>query len=165
MCNELLKNAVRFHFCDICRSLYTLPCDSARVNFHFAYNSVSKGTKDATNCLKMHFVSIFATSAEVFIRCAVILAPRFFNLRIKIVLKRTRQSKIIRCLMILAHSNFHFAYNSILKGTRYAMNCLKMYFVSIFTTSAEVFIRCAVIPAHRIFILRIIPFPKELDVQ
>ena len=96
MCNELLKNAFRFHFCGIRRSFYTLPCDSA---------------------------------------------PCFFNLRIKIVLKRTRQSKIIRCAVILAHSNFPFAYNSVSKGTKTAMNCLKMHFVSIFTTSAEVFIR------------------------
>ena len=58
MCNELLKNAFRFHFCDICRSFYTLCRDSAHSNFYFAYNSVSKGTKAATNCLKMHFVSI-----------------------------------------------------------------------------------------------------------
>ncbi len=45
------------------------------------------------------------------------------------------------------------------------MNCLKIHFVSIFAASVEVFIRCAVIPLTRIFILRIIPFPKELDVQ
>ena len=91
---------------------YTLPCDFLRIKrflkelvlyamLRFAYNSILKGTRCATNCLKMHFVSIFAASAEVFIRCAVILAPHFFNLRIKIVLKRTRQSKIIRCLVIL----------------------------------------------------------------
>ena len=92
MCNELLKNAFRFHF---------------------------------------------ATSAEVFIRCAE----------------------------ILAHSNFPFTYNSVTKETKDAMNCLKMHFVSIFTTSAEVFIRCAVILLTRIFILRIIQFSKELDVQ
>ena len=61
----------------------------------FAYNSILKGTRCAMNCLKMQFVSIFAASTEVFIRCAV----------------------------IPAHSNFHFAYNSILKGTRCAMNC------------------------------------------
>ena len=50
MCNELLKNAFRFHFCDICRSFYTLRRDSAHSNFHFTYNSVSKETKTATNC-------------------------------------------------------------------------------------------------------------------
>ena len=125
MCNELLKNAFRFHFCDICGSFYTLPCDSApcffnlrtkivlkrmrqskiirclvipaHSNFPFAYNSILKGTSCAMNYLKIHFVSIFAASVEVFIRCAV----------------------------ILAHSNFPFAYNSILKGTRCATNCLK----------------------------------------
>ena len=70
--------------------------------------------------LKMHFVSIFAASVEVFIRCAV----------------------------VLDHSNFSFAYNSVTKGIKGATNCLKMHFVSIFTTSAEVFIRCAVILAH-----------------
>ena len=64
-------------------------------NFYFAYNSVSKGTKAATNCLKMHLVSIFAASAEVFIRCAV----------------------------ILAHSNFPFTHNSVTKGTKDATNC------------------------------------------
>ncbi len=106
MCNELLKNAFRFHFCGIYRSLYTLPCDSA---------------------------------------------PCFFNLRIKIVLRRTRQSKIIRCAVIPAHSNFYFAYNSVSKGTRCAMNCLKMHFVSIFAASTEVFIRCVAIPAHSNF--------------
>ena len=57
----------------------------------------------------MHFVSIFTTSAEVFIRCAV----------------------------ILAHSNFPFAYNSVTKRTKYATNCFKKQFVSIFTASAE----------------------------
>ena len=61
------------------------------------------------NCLKMHFVSIFAASAEVFIRCAV----------------------------ILAHSNFPFTYNSVTKGTKDATNCLKMHFVSIFAAFAK----------------------------
>ena len=45
------------------------------------------------------------------------------------------------------------------------MNCLKMHFVSIFTASAEVFIRCLVILLTRIFILRIIPLLKELKLQ
>ena len=123
---------------------YTLPCDFLRIKqflkgldlyamLRFAYNSIPKGTRCAMNCLKMHFVSIFAASAEVF----------------------------IRCLVIPAHSNFPFAYNSILKETSCAINCLKMHFVSIFAASVEVFIRCAVIPLTRIFILRIIPFPKE----
>ena len=67
----------------------------AHSNFPFAYNSIPKGTRCATNCLKMHFVSIFATSAEVFIRCAV----------------------------ILAHSNFPFTYNSVTKETKDATNC------------------------------------------
>ena len=50
MCNELLKNAFRFHFRGICRSFYTLRRDSAHSNFHFAYNSILKGTRCATNC-------------------------------------------------------------------------------------------------------------------
>ena len=75
--------------------------------------------------------------------------------------KGTDRVGIIRYAVIPAHSNFPFAYNSIPKGTRCAMNCLKMHFVFIFTASAEVFIRCATILLTRIFILRIIPFPKE----
>ncbi len=35
MCNELLKNAFRFHFCDICRSFYTLRRDSRSLEFLF----------------------------------------------------------------------------------------------------------------------------------
>ena len=79
MCNELLKNAFLFHFYGIRRSFYTLRRDFAHSNFHFAYNSITKGTKYATSCLKMHFVSIFAASVEVFIRCLVIL-PRAFSI-------------------------------------------------------------------------------------
>ncbi len=110
----------------------------------------------------MHFVSIFATSAEVFIRCAVIPAHSNFHFAYNSVSKGTRCAMnclkmhfvsifatsaevFIRCAVILAHSNFHFAYNSILKGTRCATNCLKMHFVSIFTTSAEVYIHCLAI--------------------
>ena len=64
MCNELLKNAFRFHFYDICGSFYTLRRNSAHSNFYFAYNLILKGTRCATNCLKMHFVSIFAAFAK-----------------------------------------------------------------------------------------------------
>ena len=83
----------------------------------------------------------------------------------KMVPKGTDRAGIIRCAVILAHSIFYYAYNSILKGTRCAMNCLKMHFVSIFTTPAEVFIRCAVILPAQIFILRTIPFLKERKLQ
>ncbi len=35
MCNELLKKAFRFHFCDICGSFYTLRRDSRSLEFLF----------------------------------------------------------------------------------------------------------------------------------
>ena len=113
------------------------------------------------NCLKMHFVSIFTASAEEIYTLSCNFPRRKRKIAYKMVPKGTDRARIIRCAVIPAHSNFPFAYNSILKGTRCATNCLKMHFVSIFAASVEVFIRCAVIPLTRIFILRIIPFSKE----
>ena len=42
MCNELLKNAFRFHFCGVCRSFYTLRPDSRPVLFQSAYKNSSQ---------------------------------------------------------------------------------------------------------------------------
>ena len=113
----------------------------------------------------MHFVSIFTTSAEVFIRCAVILLTRFFILRIIQFLKeldvqRTAlksssfpflqhlRKKYIRCLAISRAEKGGLRIKIVLKRTRQSK-----------------IIRCAVILLTRIFILRIIQFSKELDVQ
>ena len=46
--------------------------------------------------LKMHFVSIFAASTEVFIRCAVILLPRIFLLRIIPLLKELKLQRTVK---------------------------------------------------------------------
>ena len=154
---------------------YTLPCDFLRIKrflkelvlyamLRFAYNSILKGTRRATNCLKMHFVSIFAASAEVFIRCAVILLTRIFILRIIQFIKELdvqRAAKksssfpfcgICRSFYTLrrdfAPCFFNQRIKIVLKGTRQSK-----------------IIRCAVILLPRIFILRIIQFSKELDVQ
>ena len=66
MCNELLKNAFRFHFYDICeRNIYAVLQFAALKKEDCVYKIVPKRTRKSK-----------------IIRCAVILLTRFFILRI-----------------------------------------------------------------------------------